>query len=144
MKLDLLDVNFLAVFVASIVGYAFNMIWYGPLFGKTWLKFSKWDPEELKKVPPKLMQIKFAIGYLQQIVLSYFLAVFLTAFKAETFAHILGFSFLLWLAFVAVIAFNSVLWENHSVPFYTINVSARLANFWVLSTIYFVVKNFAQ
>ena len=40
-------INWLAVVVAAAVGFGVGAVWFGPLFGKVWMKALDKKPEEL-------------------------------------------------------------------------------------------------
>ena len=44
-----MEMNFLAILVASLSTLVVGFLWYGPLFGKTWMKENGFNEEELKK-----------------------------------------------------------------------------------------------
>jgi hypothetical protein len=50
-------INFLAVLAATVAGMAVGFIWYGPLFGKLWMKESGLKAEDIK--PKDAMKANF-------------------------------------------------------------------------------------
>ena len=49
------SVNWLAVIVGTVVSMALGTLWYGPLFGKTWLRLIGKSPEEIESEPTMYM-----------------------------------------------------------------------------------------
>ncbi len=47
--MDPSTMNWLAVFVASILGFVIGGLWYGPLFGKAWMKAAGMTEEMIKE-----------------------------------------------------------------------------------------------
>ena len=43
----LTQINWIAVAVVTVLTFALGALWYGPLFGKAWLKATGLDPEKL-------------------------------------------------------------------------------------------------
>ncbi|MGC9355126.1 MAG: DUF1761 domain-containing protein, partial [Mariniphaga sp.] len=43
------SINYLAVIVAALSSFMVGWIWYGPLFGKSWMKLHGFTEEELKE-----------------------------------------------------------------------------------------------
>ncbi|MBA4250400.1 MAG: DUF1761 domain-containing protein [Chlorobiaceae bacterium] len=56
-----IHINFLAVFVSSILAFVVGFLWYGPIFGKTWVKEMGFTEESLKKSNYALI-FSFAFG----------------------------------------------------------------------------------
>lgn len=44
-----MEINFLALFVAALSTLVVGSVWYGPLFGKVWMKENGFTEEELKQ-----------------------------------------------------------------------------------------------
>jgi len=40
----MIEVNYLAVFIATIASFVFGWLWYGPLFGKAWMRMMGYTP----------------------------------------------------------------------------------------------------
>ncbi len=53
--------NFYMIFVAALIPFLLGAIWYGPLFGKSWMKVNGFTEEYLKKGN---MAIIFGVSYL--------------------------------------------------------------------------------
>ena len=43
-----MNINYLAVVVAAIVNMALGSLWYGPIFGKAWIKMMKFSESDMK------------------------------------------------------------------------------------------------
>jgi hypothetical protein len=54
------SVNWLAVAVGMVVSMFLGFLWYGPLFGKTWLRLIGKSPEEIESDP--MMYAKTAVA----------------------------------------------------------------------------------
>ena len=65
----LTQINWIAVAVATIVTFALGALWYGPLFGKAWLKATGLDPEKLGS-PAKSMTLTFFLNLGTSIVIA--------------------------------------------------------------------------
>lgn len=50
--MDGMDINWLALIAASILPLATGFLWYGPLFGKAWMKESGMTEEKAKTMNP--------------------------------------------------------------------------------------------
>lgn len=47
--MDASTINWLAIIVASLAGFVVGGIWYGPLFGKAWMKETGTTEEDIKQ-----------------------------------------------------------------------------------------------
>ncbi len=97
-------INLWAVVVCGILAMAIGYVWYGPLFGKLWLKAcnaTALDLEkrkEMEKNAQKLYVIQFAMALFQAYILAYTPAAW----------------FLIWLAFVVPTVASTSMWNNDS------------------------------
>lgn len=71
------NANLLAILVAAAAGFLVGGIWYGPLFGKAWMKEHDFVEEELKKANMlKIYGLTFAFSVLSAVFLGHLLAHF--------------------------------------------------------------------
>ena len=64
-------VNLLAVFVATVAGMMAGALWYGPLFGKAWMKEVNIDPAKLKSDQMKKAYLLTGLAtFIQAIILA--------------------------------------------------------------------------
>lgn len=59
--------NFYMFFVAAIIPFVLGALWYGPLFGKPWMKMNGFTEESLKKGN---MAVIFGVSYLLCVLFS--------------------------------------------------------------------------
>lgn len=111
-------INYLAVLVAAIAGMAVGLVWYGPLFGKTWIALSGMTPDKIEAAKKKGMGPTYALAFLGTLVMSYVLAHSL--FFASEYLAVFGTSaglmtgFWNWLGFIAPVTLGMVLWGGKS------------------------------
>jgi hypothetical protein len=103
------SVNWLAVVVAAIVGFVVSWVWWGPLFGKQWVKLSGVKPTKDMK---KGMGGKMLIALIANLVMAYVLAALITATGALGIGGASMLAFWAWLGFVASIGVGIVLWSG--------------------------------
>ncbi|MBT6774982.1 DUF1761 domain-containing protein [Candidatus Woesearchaeota archaeon] len=118
-------VNYLAVLVAAVVAFLLGFIWYGPLFGKIWMKLSGMPDVKPKK---KDMMLRSLGGLASYIVMAYVLARIFDLINVVALSEGLWVGFLAWLGFVGTITFGSFLWEKK--PF----------NLWLLNNVYNLIS----
>lgn len=127
-------INYLAVLVASIASMAIGMIWYGPLFGKQWMKIMGFTPKSVKKMkvsPSRAM----TLGFIATLVTAYVLSHFVDYLAATTFATSAQLAFWLWLGLVAPMQLGSYLWEGKPIKLFVINSLHYLVSLIVMTWI---------
>jgi hypothetical protein len=132
-------INYLAVLVAAISSIVIGFAWYGPVFGKPWMKlmgFSKDDIEKAKKAGMTKTYVLMAVG---SLVMAYVLAH--TTEFAMTYTKTYGVVGGLmsggwtWLGFMAPIQMDEVLWNNKPWKLYFLNTGYRLVSMLVMGVI---------
>ena len=107
-----MNINYWAVLTSAIVSMVIGSIWYGPLFGKMFMRemgMEQWSPEK-----QAVMKKQMAIKYLGQFVAS-LVMFFVLDWYIVTSIHMgvmggLANAFGLWLGFVVPLAFGNALW----------------------------------
>jgi hypothetical protein len=131
MTLDI-PLNFVTVVVAAAVSFALGFLWYGPLFGKTWMHLSGISKQQMEKAKNKNMTGIFALSAFGSFVMAFVLMHSLTF--ASTYLHLSGFNaglqvaFWNWIGFIAPVTMGSVLWEGKSWKLWILN-----NGFWLIS-----------
>lgn len=123
------NVNLVGVFVAAIASMVVGFLWYGPLFGKPWMKLMG------MKSPPKMdskMQKTYAMSFVGSIVTAYVLSVFAGLMGAKTVVDGMMAGFWAWLGFAAPIQMTEVLFGGKSWNLYYINTGYFLASLLVM------------
>lgn len=69
-----IHINYLAVIASTVMAFVLGGLWYGPLFGKIWMKEMNFTEEELKKAN---MAKIFGTAFILNLIISINLAMFL-------------------------------------------------------------------
>ncbi|HVS79549.1 MAG TPA: DUF1761 domain-containing protein [Candidatus Paceibacterota bacterium] len=105
-------INFLAVLIAAVASMIVGSIWYGPLFGKRYIREMGWEnhtPEErerMKKSMTKSYVIQFVASFVMFFVLDWYIN---TGINTGLTAGI-GNAFGAWIGFIVPIKLGDVLW----------------------------------
>lgn len=104
-----MEINYIAVLVATVVQFIIGAIWYMPVFGKLWGRMHDFDTlspeaqaEAYKKMPPMLV-----IQFITTLVTTFVLAMFLGALPASWNPY--GIAGFIWLGFVLPTQISAVI-----------------------------------
>ena len=113
-------INYWAVLVAAISSMVIGSVWYGPLFGKTFMQamgMDKWTPEEQTKMK-KTMMTAYVLQFIGSLVMFFVLAWYIvTSVHTGVYGGVAN-AFGLWLGFVVPLALGNVLWGGEMTLFW--------------------------
>lgn len=127
-------INYLAVLVAALANMALGFVWYGPLFGKQWMKLMGFDKKKLNVMKTNMTKT-YALGFISTLVMSYVLSHFVDYIGATSVGEGAAAGFWIWLGFIATITLGSVLWERKPFSLYTLNNAYNLIGLIVMGII---------
>lgn len=123
----------LPILAAAVASFILGALWYGPVFGKTWMKLMNFTPESMKAMamtPAKAM----SIGFVSQLVFAFVLAGFVGSFSAGVWdAMVLA--FWVWLGFYATTTLGGYLWEARPLKLVVFNMAYQLVALLVTAAI---------
>lgn len=126
---SLIGVVFAAV-ASMVVGY----VWYGPLFGKSWMTLIGLTKKDIDKAKDKMLRTTLAT-FVIALITAYFLGLLLVAIEAND-PLTGGFTgFMVWLGFIATTRLTQYLYENKSAALYQINTGYNLVQFVVMGAV---------
>lgn len=129
--MDNAQINFLAVFVASVAGFLFGALWYSPiLFYKNWMRECGLTEEELKK---SNMSLIYGSAFVLQLMMALCLAPFLGA-SLDTATSVF-YSALTVLGWIAPAIGILYLFERRSMKLFFINSGYLFFNFVLMGLI---------
>lgn len=107
------EINYWAILVCGIASMILGMLWYGPLFGKMWMKvvgatdMDKERRKEMQKRAGPLYIVTFLLALFQTYVLAYYIAGWKEASGLEN-------SLWIWAAFIIPTVASGAMWNNDS------------------------------
>ncbi len=104
-------VNNAAVIVAALAQFAIGFFWYGPLFGKAWLKLIGVSASVMGSAKGSDMVKPMIISLIQALITAYVLAHVLAFAETKTVYEGLQGAFWVWLGFVATTSASSYVWD---------------------------------
>lgn len=118
-----MEINYVAVLVAALSGFAVGAIWYGPLFGKHWMSAAGPVTEEQPRVNiPGIYGLTFLLSLLAAVILA------LIIDQANASGVIAGarIGFLLWLGFILTVRVTEALFNGTNMRLAMIDSGYRL------------------
>lgn len=138
MGIYFVSVNYLAVLVSGIISMILGSLWYGPIFGKPWMKLmgiGKKEMAKAKKEGMKRMWKSYLTAFIAAIIVAFILAHVVVYVNAGTFMEGIGVGVWMWLGFIATVSLGSILWEGKSAKLYWINTLYWLVNLAIMGGI---------
>lgn len=128
-------INYWALLGAVIVSIVLGTLWYGPLFGKQWMRMvgiTHEQMEESKKKGIQAMWRSYALMALGSLVMAYVLAhiiAYASAFTGSSGVEAgVSAGISVWVGFVGPVMMGSVLWEG------------RPWKYWFITSGYYLVS----
>lgn len=111
-----IEINWLAVLAASLVGFVVGALWYGPIFGKTWMKLVGLTEADAGNVNmPKIYGICLVLQLIMATNLAMFLGPETDALIGALYGFLTGFG---WVALALAI---NALFEQKPLQYILIN-----------------------
>ena len=132
----LVEINYLAVLVATVASFVVGFAWYSPLlFIKPWMQLRGLDyhAEMSKgmKMPYGIMTVEFC----STLVIAFFIAEFAAWVGVGVWLDGLVLGFWIWRGFYATTMLGPVLWEKVPLKLYAISAGRWLVSLLVMGAI---------
>jgi hypothetical protein len=107
----------LNIILAAVAVFIIGFVWYGPLFGKLWMKLNKLSKKQCadgkKNMPQKMGAMIVSI-----LIMAYVL----NTFVSGSISAALTTGFLIWLGFYATNQLSPVLWKGTAIKAYLLDI----------------------
>jgi len=103
-------INYLSVLIAAAAIMGVGALWYGPAFGKQWMKLKGYTPESMKNMTMSARKA-MALAALGALVTAFVLALLIRLLNPIGFAGGFMLALLVWTGFVVPLKANEVLFE---------------------------------
>lgn len=127
------SINWIAVVVGAVINMFVGFLWYGPLFGKTWLRWIGKRQEEIESEPSL-----YLLSAVAALFSSFVLALAVGAFAAGTALGGALVGGLVWLGIGAMGTFVYSLFEGPPLNVWALHASYQLVVFTVLGGMFAV------
>lgn len=127
-------VNLVTILVAAIAYMVVGFLWYGPLFGKVWMKAMGITASDMEKNKDKMGMI-YGLTSLAALVTSYVLAHFIFYAGEKTALGGAKIAFWVWVGFVVTKSIVDTLFENKKWDIFYLNMGYQLVGLLVMGAI---------
>jgi uncharacterized protein YacL len=134
----MIPVDYLSVLVAGIAAMILGALWYGPVFGKPWMRmmgFTKENMKAMKMTPAVAMALGFVAALVMAYVLAQLLALAEMTYGELSLSGALQDAFLVWLGFVAPVTLGVVIWEGKPWKLWFLNAGYYLVSLSIMAAI---------
>jgi hypothetical protein len=115
-------INYLAVIVAALSGFAVGAVWYGPLFGKQWMLVSGVRNDQPRMNVPGV----YGLTFLLSLVAAVILALVIHEMHATGILGGARTGFMLWLGFILTVRVTEALFNRTDMRLVMLDVGYRL------------------
>ena len=112
--------NLWAVLAAGTASLFLGFIWYGPLFGKPWARYTGWTEEKVKTVSGRSMGLTYGLAFLAALAQALALTVLSRSLGASEALDGLLLGLLAGLGFTAMAFATTLLFEHKPVGLWLI------------------------
>ena len=130
--INLIQVNYVAVAVAGLSAMIVGSVWYGPLFGKAWMKLVGISKTDVKK---EEMPILYGVMFVGALVEGYILSLFIHYAGAYTLLNGAKTGLWAWLGFVAPVMLGNYMFAKRPLKLFQIDAGYALVNLLVMGAI---------
>ena len=127
-------VNYYAIAVCGVASMALGMMWYGPIFGKVWMKLMGFTQAHMEAAQKKGMGPSYILSFLSSSLTAFVLSGYLAYDGSLAIANAMVVLFI-WVGFYATTALSPVLWEGKSWKLYFIGIAHQLVQLAMFAAI---------
>jgi len=109
------NINLLAVLLSAVTAMVIGSLWYGPIFGKEFIKasgMSDWSPEK-KAAAKKAMAATYTAQFVASLITFYVLAHFINGMGELSVKDGLTTAFWAWLGFAVPVQLGNSIWGGN-------------------------------
>jgi fluoride ion exporter CrcB/FEX len=117
-KGDQMKPNYVAVFVAALAYWLLGALWFGVLFGTSWLALEHIPPDQASGMHPIAPYI---VSFILNLVIAFVLAQLCAWRNANTAARGAALGILIWIGFLGPVTFTTYMYEMRPKQLFAIN-----------------------
>ncbi len=120
--------NFLAIIVAGLLNFLIGMVWYGPAFGKMWMKLS--GVKDMKPAPMSLV-----VALIASIIMAFTLNIVITLIPGLTLFGGAMIGIVMSLGTIGMASMGMTLWEKKPIGLYLLNTAYDVLAYAVMGAL---------
>lgn len=128
-------ISLLPVIASTVASVIIGSLWYGPVFGKIWIKEMGWTEEEMKKGKEQGMNKAYALTMVGSLLSAFVLGQIIEGTNTIGAWEGAMVGFWAWLGFAVPLFLSNVLWEGKSWKMFQINAGYQLVTWFVMGAI---------
>jgi hypothetical protein len=121
-----ISINYLAVLVAAAANMAVGSLWYGPIFGKLWMRLEGFTRESMKSMSLTASQAMVG-GVVTALLMAYVLAHFVELLGIVDMGGVWQLAFWIWLGLAVPASAEVWLWGGKSYKLFLLNAARWFA-----------------
>lgn len=126
--MDVVTINFVAVFLAAVANMVIGAMWYSPmLFGTQWSALMGYKAKDLPKMQESAKK-GYALMFAVSLVMAYVMAHFISYLGISTMQEAIQFGFWVWLGFVGATQVSDHIWSEKPMQLLYINSGYRIVS----------------
>ncbi|MDG2532519.1 DUF1761 domain-containing protein [Sphingomonas sp. HITSZ_GF] len=130
-----MQIHWLAILAAAVAGFVVGGIWYGPLFGKAWMKARAIDPEEAAKGAN--MPMIFGTTFVLNLIAAFMLDHLYNTYDAQIgFHHSLVIAGIIGVGFIATSVGVNYLFSRLPRSLFLIDAGYWIVTYLVMGAIF--------
>jgi len=115
-----MEINYLGVVASAIASMVIGSVWYGPLFGKTFMHamgMDQWTPERQAAEKKKMGKL-YATQLIASLVMFYVLAAFMGKTSSVGISGGISTALWAWIGFVVPVQLGNAIWGGNMTLFW--------------------------
>ena len=138
MGLFSVDVSYLAVFLAAVVGMIIGGLWYSPLlFGKLWMQLSGITAKQMAEAKKKSMTLSYILQFIALLVVACVLGHFISLLQLTLLPEIMQLVFWSWLGYQVTLELSNTIWGCKSWSLFFLNCAHNLVALVLMGLVFF-------
>lgn len=127
-------INYLSVLIAAAAIMGVGALWYGPAFGKHWMKLKGYTPESVKGMKMSARKA-MALAALGALVTAFVLALLVRLLNPIGIGGAFMLALLVWVGFTVPLKGNDVLFEEGDWKLFAFHVAENFVAVFIATTI---------
>lgn len=136
------EVNYLAIFVATIASMILGLVWYSVLFGRQWRALMGIDPMDKEKTEQMKKEVRALYGFttVSAFITAYILALFFNWLGVEDAVNGAILGMFAWIGFGVAPSFINALFERKPKKLWAINEGYHFVALLFTSAVLILLK----